>query len=362
VANFFLRYRRIILFIIALIVFFWLVWILRNVLLPFAIGLILAYLMLPPILWVEKRLPRKDHWMGFKRVFLILLIYLVFLAITGGILAFTIPIIVESTNEFISNLPQLIPDLIERFQNLINSLKQSIPPQFQDQVNVYLNGLLSSIGNILKNGLLTSFSFLSGSLGLILGFFSIPVFLFFLLKDAEKLTQGFYSGMSPWMAEQAKGIVGIISDVLGRYIRSSIVLGLAVGIVDFIGLIILGIPYAPLLGLWAAISELIPIIGPWLGGAAGVIVTLAVDSSKTIWVIILYAAVQILEGNVLVPRIHGQYLQVHPAVILILIVVGGHFAGLWGIILIVPVASTIVRLFRFISRTTRKEELQGPTA
>jgi predicted PurR-regulated permease PerM len=125
---------------------------------------------------------------------------------------------------------------------------------------------------------------------------------------------------------------------------------------------ILGIPYAPFLGLWAAVSEIIPVIGPWLGGIAGVAVTLAVDSSKVFWVIILYVAVQLLEAYLLVPRIHGQYFQLHPAVILVLIVIGGYFAGFWGVILIIPVTSVIIRLFRFINRTTRKEELHSPTA
>ncbi len=241
----------------------------------------------------------------------------------------------------------------------MNSLRQVIPPQLQDQVDSYLASLPGTIGNALESGFLSGFSYISGTFGLILGFVSLPVFLFYILKDAEKLSQSFYSGMSSWTAEHARAIMRIIYDVLGRYIRSSIVLGLAVGIADFIGLMVLGIPFAPALAAWAAVTELVPILGPWLGGAAGGIVTLATAPNKFIWVVILYFAVQVLEGNVLVPRIHGQYLQVHPAIILVLLVVGAHFAGLWGILLIVPVTSTLVRLFRYISMTTKKE-LQVP--
>ncbi len=359
-ARFFAQYRRIILFIIAVIVFFWLVWILRNVLLPFFVGLILAYLLLPPILWIEKRLPGNQRWMGLKRVLLILLIYLIFAAIVGIILAYTIPIIASSFSQFISNFPQLFNQLTKTVQNFLNSLRLILPPQVMDQLNTYVNNLPGTIVSGIESGFLAGFSWFSGTFALILGFASLPVFLFYILKDAEKLTQSFYSGMSPWTAEQSRAIIGIISDILGRYIRSSIILGLAVGLADFIGLTALGIPYAPALAAWAAVSELIPILGPWIGGAAGGIVTLAIAPDKLIWVIILYFAVQLLEGNLLVPRIHGQYLQVHPAIILVLLVVGGHFAGLWGIILIVPVTSTLVKLFRYIARTTKKEELQTP--
>ena len=361
-ARFWAQYRRIILFTIALILFFWLLWVLRNLLLPFLIGLILAYLLLPPILWIEKKLPKKNRWMGFKRILLILLIYLAVIGIVVVIGIFTIPSIVDSINQFIQNLPQLLPELWNNIQDAINRFQQNLPPQIRDQISGYLTNILSTIGNVLRSSLAASVSVISGTFGLILGFLSLPVFLFYILKDAEKLSRGFYSGMSPWTAEQARNILGIIQDILGRYLRSAIILGLAVGILDLIGLTILGIPYAVVLALWAGVTEIIPILGPWIGATAGVIVTLATDASKTIWVVILYLAVQILEGNLLVPRIHGEYLQIHPAVIIVLLVIGGHFAGFWGIILIVPVTSVIVRLYRYIARTTRREEIQRPQA
>ena len=301
-ARFLAQYRRIILFLLAVVVFFWFIWILRNVLIPFLIGLILAYLLLPPILWIEKKLPQKNRWMQTKRVGLILVIYLIVLAVIGVTLAFTIPVIVSSVTQFIAGLPQIIPQFINTLQEFFSNLTKDVPPEIQDQVNSYIASLPGTIGSALQTAFVASLSYISGTFGLILGFASLPMFLFYLLKDAEKLSQSFYSGMSSWTAEQARGIVNIIQDILGRYIRSSIVLGIAVGIAVFIGLLVLDIPYAPALAFWAALTELIPILGPWLGGAAGVIVTLAVEPSKTIWVIILYLGIQILEGNVLVSQ------------------------------------------------------------
>lgn len=357
-ARFLGQYRRVILFVIAVVIFLCLAWVLRNILLPFILGLILAYLLLPIILWVEKRLPRKNRWMQTKRISLIALIYLIILAMIGLIAFYTIPVIVRSFSEFISSLPQIISDLINRLRILDETIRQQIPPQIQNQVLSYIDGLINAIGDAIRNGLLSSLSYISGTISLLLGFASLPMFLFYILKDAEKLTNGVYSGMSLREAKHARAIVEIIQDVLGRYIRSSIVLGISVGIAVFIGLEVLGIPFAPALAFWAAVTELVPILGPWLGGAAGGIVTLATNPDKLIWVIILYFGVQILEGNVLVPRIQGQYLQIHPAIILILIVVGGYFAGIWGIILIVPVTSTLIRLYRYMMSNNKKEELQ----
>ncbi len=359
-ANFFSRYRRIILFILALILVFWLVWILRNILLPFLLGLILAYLLLPPILWLEKRLPRKNRLMQLKRILLVLFIYFIAVAIIGITAFFTIPVIISSIADFIASLPELIPEIFQTFQGWFNRTLQILPPEIQQQISGYLENILGIVGEAIWEAVIASAAFLTANIGLILGFASLPVFLFYILKDKEKLIRGFYSGMPSWTAEQAKNIIGIIEDVLGRYIRSQLLLSFVVGLLDFIGLYILGIPFAPALAFWAALTEFIPILGPWLGGAAGVIVTLAVMPDKIIWVVIVYLSVQLLENNVLIPRIQGQFLRIHPAIILILIVIGGYFAGLWGIILIVPLTATIIRLYRYVIRTGRREEFKGP--
>ena len=89
----------------------------------------------------------------------------------------------------------------------------------------------------------------------------------------------------------------------------------------------------------AGLTELIPIIGPWIGGAAGVLVTLATAPEKVLWVILLYLVVQLLENTLLVPRIQGNALKLHPVAIILLIVVASHYFGLWGVILGPPLAA-----------------------
>jgi predicted PurR-regulated permease PerM len=356
--SFISRYWRIILFIIAIIAIFWLVWSLLNILLPFIIGLILAYLLLPIIRWIEGKLPKPERLKGTKRILLILLLYLAFLAVIGLTLFYTIPLIVNSVNQFIDNLPDLIPELAERYQNFIDAIRRSIPPDLLEQLENYLSNIGSALGGAVSSGFAALISYFGSTFGLLLGLVALPVFLFFLLKDAEKLRSGFYSSFSPWLREHVQGLIEIINDVLGKYIRASVILGLVVGILVFIGLFVLQIPFAPALAFWAGVTELIPVVGPWIGAAAGVIVTLAVEPSKTIWVIILYFAVQLLENNVLVPRIHSQYLNLHPTIILILLVIGGQYGGIWGIILVVPVTALFIQLYRFFLRSIREESLR----
>jgi predicted PurR-regulated permease PerM len=88
-----------------------------------------------------------------------------------------------------------------------------------------------------------------------------------------------------------------------------------------------------LLGIVAGITELVPIIGPWIGGAVGVLVTLATAPDKVIWVILLYLGIQVLENSFLVARIQGNALNLHPIAVMVVIVIGSHLFGLWGVIL-----------------------------
>jgi predicted PurR-regulated permease PerM len=106
--------------------------------------------------------------------------------------------------------------------------------------------------------------------------------------------------------------------------------------------------------------ELVPILGPWIGGAVGVIVTLATNQGKIIWVIVLYVVVQLLEGNLLSPRVQGCTMHIHPAIILILIILGAHFAGFWGIVLIIPVTATLVPLYKYLLQSTKEAGIKPP--
>jgi len=108
-------------------------------------------------------------------------------------------------------------------------------------------------------------------------------------------------------------------------------------------------------GIFAAFTELIPTIGPWIGGAAGVLVTWAAAPEKIIWVIALYVGIQLLENIFLAPRIQGQFMHINPALILVLLALGAYLAGFWGMLLIVPVTATIVEIYRYVLKVTQDQ-------
>ena len=135
-------------------------------------------------------------------------------------------------------------------------------------------------------------------------------------------------------------------------------LGTVVGVLVFTGLSILGIELAPALAVFAGITELIPIVGPWIGGVAGVIVTLAVAPDKAFLVAVLYVVVQQLENILLVPRIQGGYLRINPAILIVLLVLGAKIAGIWGMILIAPLTAVIVEIYKYVNSAMQMNEAE----
>ena len=354
----FKRQWRLITVILGIIIIFLLLYVFRSVMLPFICGLVLAYLLYPIVSWLERRLPGKSRWLSARRASLIAGLFIIILVVVGLFTFYIITGVVSSFSILLKNAPQYFSEGLQTLRGWLEGFQRWLPPEIQQQVG----GSSQDVGTILGNALRSAFgkgiSYISSSFGLILGFVALPVFLFYVLKDWEKLSSGFYSAFSPQMAEHVRGVVAVIDKVLGRWIRAQLVLSAVVAVLSFIGLAALGITLAPALAVLQGIMEFVPILGPWIGGAVGVIVTLAIAPEKVIGVAVVYLAVQLLENIFLVPRIHGGYLKIHPAMILVLLPLGAYIAGLWGIILVVPLTATVVEIYKYVRQSLMAQEIQ----
>jgi predicted PurR-regulated permease PerM len=331
-------------------------WALRSVLLPFIVGFILAYLMLPIIRWVEKRLPgagKKPKLTQLKRVSIILVIYLLVLGVIGLVIFYIITVLGKSLLSMGQDAPQLIPNGLEAITRWLKSFDLFSSPSVQQQIDVYSAQAGVALGNAIKDLLTRGVGILQSSSGMILGFVSMPVFLFFILKDWDKIRNSFQAALPAWALTHSKNVFSIIENVTGRYIRGQLLLGLVIGICVFILLTILRIEFALPLAAFAAVTELVPLIGPWLGGIAGVLVTLAVAPEKVIWVILGYVLIQLLENNLLVPRIQGRQMNLNPAFIIVISILGAYFAGILGFVIALPLTMTVVEIFKYLRNSTR---------
>ena len=122
----------------------------------------------------------------------------------------------------------------------------------------------------------------------------------------------------------------MVNSVIGSYVRAQLLSATIVGVMVFIGLSILGIKFAAILGLVAGLFGLIPIIGPLLGAVPGLLVTLASSPSQVLWVALVYVIVQLIENNLISPRIQGSAVRLNPAIIMVTLVVGERGRGTVG--------------------------------
>lgn len=329
---------------------------LRNALLPFIVGGALAYILDPFISWLERRIPWMSSRPELKRVILILLIFLIaVLAVVGALIAIIPPVITE-----VRHFIEILPSLIERARGTIESLDAQIEASLPEEVVVVIHDAAQDMGRLIVGAAQVfaarTYGVISQTLSLMFGLAMVPLLLFYMLKDREKIVEGMLNTLSPEPRKHTRNVICILNGVFSAYIRGQLILGLVVGVFVFIGLWLLGVPFSPVLGLVAGIFELVPVIGPWLGAIPGILVVLATAPEKFIWVALLYLGVQLLENSLLVPRIQSESLNIHPVMVLAALIVGSELAGLWGVILGPPLAAACRGVLLYFLKVWRDEE------
>ncbi len=347
------HYKRELLLVVVLVLLALLFWELRRVLLPFVLGLLLAWLLQPAIDALERRLPGRANHGHRNRVVTIVAIYLVTAALIGLGIFYVVTLLGRSLLLLVTAAPNLIPRGIEALQESLESFLLTLPPSTRAQVD----SLLADAGSRASEALV---SFITGSVvqirsssNMILAFVSLPVFLFYLLKDWERLRTDFYATLPSWLLAHVRSVAAIVHNVVGRYVRGQLILGLVVGLGIYALLRLAGIPYAVPLAVFGGIAELVPVIGPWLAGIVGVLVVLATAPDKILWVGLGYILIQLLENNLLVPRIQGRQMRLHPALVIVLTIVAASRFGILGFLLVLPVTMTIVEVTKYVKSQGR---------
>lgn len=359
--NIFVKHWRLIVLGLCIIAVFAVLYWLRIFVLPFAVGIILAYLLRPMVKWLETHLPPRRKWPGFRRVMAVLLCMLLVALLLAGFFYLVIDVVIDTVYVLAESLPFFLGAGLQNIIDWVTDTISSLPVAFQNILYSSVTGG-QDVGTIISENLLGSLSLpsLTGALNVALGFLVLPFFVFYIMKDTERLKNGLKAAVPDRWMEHARRVMEIIEHILGRYIRAQLMLGLIVGYFSFVGMLLIGIDsgIALALALVAGVTELIPTLGPWIGGAFAGIVTLAMypDENYIWWVLVLFVGVQLLENNLLVPKVQSAFLRIHPAVMLVLLVFGAYVAGFWGILLIGPVTALLVEIVKYIRECLKKQE------
>ncbi|HEY83206.1 MAG TPA: AI-2E family transporter [Dehalococcoidia bacterium] len=354
------KHWRLAALLLGAVIILWVLYLLRTAILPFVLGLVLAYLLLPIISWLEGKLPRPRNHPDFKRVISIAIVFLTLFALIAGFSYFIVTAVIEASLTLAESAPYFIGKSLFQIQEWLDILRQQVPPEVRQQVDKALIDAGIALGNSIREAFIKGISSMPQTFSVFLGLAALPLFLFYLLKDSEKLKDRFYNTLPSAAAEHVRNLACIVERVLGRYIRAQLMLGLIVAYFTFIGLLILEIPFALVLAILAGVGELIPTLGPWISGAVVAIVTLALAPEKVLWVILLFLVIQLFENSLLVPRIQGGYLRLHPALMIFLLVLGAYLAGFWGLLLAGPLTATGIEIYHYIRRHYEAENTDKP--
>jgi predicted PurR-regulated permease PerM len=348
IQSFFNRNWRYIAFAVIAVLLVSFLYTLRATLLPFMVGLVMAYLFMPFVRSVEKAMPGKNKRSGSRRVAAIIIVLVSIMGVFAFIVFMVISALMRSWSDLFANAAALISNIQGTLQGWVDSISASLPESVSESFKKLVSDTVAGLGGFLTTSSSSGGNMITGVIGFILGFGALPLFLFYLLKDTESIQYNLATGLPPAVSKHFFNVLRIVESVLGRWARQELMLGAVVGTLTLVGLLIIRVPFAPLLAVINGIFEVVPTVGPLIGGLVMALITLALAPDKVIWVIALAFAVQLLENQVLVPRIAGNYMRLHPTVILVLLVVAAYYWGVWGMVLIVPLTATVVELFKYV--------------
>lgn len=339
--------NRLILVLVILALVIGLLVVARGALFPFVLSAVLAYLLHPVVRTLESWMPWRERWPNASRIGAVLLIYIGALVVLAAALAIIIPPAFRQGSEFVDDVPELFAQARTTVEGWSERYASEVPEDVKEKIENTLKSGSSILISAGRTVLSRTVGAVANTLTMVLGLAVIPFMLFYLLKDREAAVAGFYSLMPANVRHHTRNVLAITNGIVGAYVRAQLTLALVVGVVAFIGLFALGVRFSVLLAVIAGVSELIPVVGPLIGAVPGILVTLATSPGDLVWVISLYAGIQLVENAFLVPRIQGQAVDIHPALIMLILVIASEAAGLFGVILAVPVAAVARDVFKY---------------
>lgn len=308
---------------------------------PFFIGFVLAWLFNPIVVKLENR--------GWKRGIACVTVYLAFIIILFAFFGMLIPTLYNQLNDLVAALPNIFNQVklwITNFLDKFNSSEMFNVAEIES--NIFKT--MENLGGGIANGLPSTIVSIAGSLVSGLGTIGVSLVVgIYLLFDFNDVTDHLLKYIPKNHKEETKNLVDNIANELRKCVNGTLLVAFMVFVCDSIGFAFAGLKSPILFGLLCGITDLIPYIGPYIGGVAAVIVGFSQNPIIGIITLIVVTVVQLVENYVLQPVVMSKTMQLHPVTIIIGLLVFGHFFGIVGMILATPILSLFKVLYRFLA-------------
>jgi predicted PurR-regulated permease PerM len=329
----------------------------RDALTPFIVGLLLIYLLDPAVGWfARQRVASRTVPRGPA----VLIVYGVTIVVVVVGLRLLLGPLISQLLDYVQDFPRLMSSVDTTLAQLrVWYESVDLPPEVRAAIDQALSNLSSGAGGIDFGALLPIARTILGTATGFFAFLIIPIWAFYILRDRVKLTNAFANALPQEWRDEVWAVLAIIEQVVGRWIRAQLLLGFVVGLATFLGLLLLGVvidprftQFAVLLAVIAGILELLPIIGPIISAVPTLLVALTTSDPvlAVVAVTLLYVVVQQTENAVLVPKIQGDAVELHPSLVIFVLIVGGAIGGLLGAILAIPITAAGRDVYRYLFR------------
>ncbi|MDT3426883.1 putative PurR-regulated permease PerM [Paenibacillus forsythiae] len=323
---------------------------LHTVALPLILSGVAYYLLNPLV----DRLERRSR---IRRAYGIAILYLLIIGVITVILLTVIPIIRGQLMDLIDNFPRYSDQIQQEVSDLTGS---RLFDELQQNMGADVSSLTTRVSEwltgFLHNALNGVGSFVGTLTEIILGIVTTPFILFYMLRDGKRFPDYILHLVPTALKPQTRMVMSEMNQQISSYIRGQIIVSCCIGALLYIGYLIIGLKYSLVLAIVAACTAVVPYLGPAIAITPALVVALVTSPLMLLKMIVVWTAVQLIEGKFISPQIMGKSLKIHPITIIFVIVFAGKMFGVVGIILAVPgyavlkvVVTHIYQWFRFRS-------------
>lgn len=306
---------------------------------PFFIGVAIAWLFDPFVRLLKNK--------GIKRTLGAILTYVLFIGGFLIILSLIIPLLGNQINDFANSIPTIfetikgwIDDIFDNFANIKNFDVEAVKAELFMKIEDFGLNLTESLPELLVNFIRSLFSgFGIFLVGIVIGFYLIISF--------DNVNESIITFLPSRTRDTARDLMNEINIVLRRFVQGTLLSAAVVFIATTIGLTLSGMKAPLLFGLFCGITNIIPFIGPYLGGIPAVVVAFSQNLTTGIIVLIVIVIIQFLEGNFFQPLILSKTMKLHPVTIILSLLVFGYFWGIVGMVLATPIVGAIKSILMF---------------
>lgn len=315
---------------------FLLVYLLSDVVIILVFAIVIASAVQPFVGWFEQR--------SVPRVVAVLILYLMIAALLILLSTLVLPSVAAELSRLTSSLPRITSDIAGSLDSV-----QSQVPQYFDVV-AELQNVLETLASWMQQFSQSALNLAVSAFGGIVSFLAVLVISFYLAVMRNGV-ENFLQAVIPERFEEY--IVDLWKRVevkVGLWLQGQLLLMLMVGLMVYVGLVLLGVKFALVFAILAMLLEIVPIVGPVLASIPAILMAFIQDPMLGVWTLALYVAVQQLENHILVPLVLGKSTGLNPIVVILAILVGSQLAGVAGALLGVPVATIIVEILDDMAR------------